>query len=88
MKYYFVAVAILFICCKAKETTTTQSPNFQITNSDTCKTDSLKHITDSLKVKLFVAEYKLQRVNYYINIVNKNPSQVKYLKGWIKRAIQ
>jgi hypothetical protein len=61
---------------------------FQNQSSDTCKTDSLKHVTDSLTRKLFVAEYKLQRVKYYLNIAIKNPSQTKFLKGWIKRAIQ
>jgi hypothetical protein len=61
---------------------------FQIPKQDTCKTDSLKHVTDSLTRKLFVAEYKLQRVKYYLNIAIKNPSQTKFLKGWIKRAIQ
>jgi hypothetical protein len=55
--------------------------------SDSCKTDSLQHTIDSLSRKLFLAEYKIQRVKYYLHIAIKNPSQTKFLKGWIKRAI-
>jgi transposase-like protein len=55
--------------------------------TDSCKTDSLQHTIDSLSRKLFLAEYKIQRVKYYLNIAMKNPSQTKFLKGWIKRAI-
>lgn len=70
-----------------------QSPDHSslITTSliiDTCKTDSLKQAIDSLRTKLFIAEYKLQRVKYYLNITLKDASQTKFLKGWIKRAIQ
>ncbi len=43
---------------------------------------------DSLKTALFLANYKLTRVNYYLNICLKRPSQTKFLAGWIKRAIQ
>lgn len=43
---------------------------------------------DSLKERLFVSDYKLQRVRYYLNIAIKNPSQTKFLKGWIRRAIE
>lgn len=43
---------------------------------------------DSLKERLFVSDYKLQRVRYYLNIAIKNPSQTKFLKGWIGRAIE
>jgi hypothetical protein len=56
-------------------------------NTDTCRVDSLQHTIDSLSSKLFLAEYKIQRVKYYLNIAIKNPSQTKFLKGWIKRAI-
>ena len=43
---------------------------------------------DSLKERLFVSDYKLQRVRYYLNIAINNPSQTKFLKGWIRRAIE
>ena len=53
------------------------------------KTDTLKlGNCDSLKEKLFVSDYKLQRVRYYLNIAIKSPSQTKFLKGWIRRVIE
>lgn len=45
-------------------------------------------IVDSLKTKLFVSDYKVERVRHYLNITLRNPSQTKFLKGWIKRAIE
>ena len=43
---------------------------------------------DSLKTALFLAKYKIEKVRFYVNIVNRNPSQIKYLKGWCIRAIE
>jgi hypothetical protein len=43
--------------------------------------------TDSLYAKLLVANYKLERVRFYSDIVRKNPSQVKFLRGWINRVL-
>lgn len=34
----------------------------------------------------FISKYKELCKNYYINICKKNPTQNKYLKGWINRA--
>ena len=42
---------------------------------------------DSLKNKLFVSEYKHERIKYYNNIA-KNPGQLKFLRGWINRVYQ
>mgnify|MGYP000047741177 CR=1 FL=1 len=50
--------------------------------------DSLNIIKDSLNEKLFVANYKLARIKRYTNIVDKNSSQLKFYKGWIKRALR
>lgn len=50
--------------------------------------DELKSNNDSLGENLFVANYKLQRIKRYVEIVDGKPSQVKYLKGWIKRVIK
>lgn len=46
-----------------------------------------KHLTDSLKTALFISNYKIERVRYYLNICLKNKSQDVFLKGWIDRAI-
>lgn len=43
---------------------------------------------DSVKTKLFHAEYRLERVRYYLNICLRNPTQDKFLKGWVRRAIE
>ena len=51
----------------------------------------LKSQTDSLRRKIFVYKYTIQRLNYRIDIVVANPSQVKFLKSWknrINRGIQ
>ena len=50
--------------------------------------DSLVYVKDSLGEDLFVAKYKLSRIKYYTDIVDKKPSQLKYYKGWIKRALK
>jgi hypothetical protein len=52
------------------------------------KCDSIKKLSDSIAAKLFLAQYKLERVKYYLKICLRNPSQDKFLKGWIKRAIE
>lgn len=43
---------------------------------------------DSLQERLFVAEYKLGRIKAYKEIVDRNPSQIKFLKGWINRVLK
>lgn len=50
--------------------------------------DSLKKVNDSLTTKLFLANYKVEKVKYYLHIAIKNPSQTKFLKSWISRAVQ
>lgn len=41
---------------------------------------------DSLTIKDL--NFKLNRVRFYVKLVDKKPSQQKYLKGWIKRVIK
>lgn len=43
---------------------------------------------DSLKTALFISLYKINRVKYYLAIVNHKPSQAKFLRGWIIRAVK
>lgn len=50
--------------------------------------DTLTYVKDSLGEDLFIARYKLGRIKYYTNIVDNNPSQIKFYKGWIKRALK
>jgi Predicted Peptidoglycan domain len=43
---------------------------------------------DSMKAQLFMAQYKLERVKYYLKICQRNPKQTKFLVSWINRAIK
>jgi hypothetical protein len=96
MKLLLLFITAIFICCNNREPkiVSIAAPAagtallIRANNEDTCHTDSLNHVIDSLRRKLFVSDYKIQRVKYYLGIAIKNPSQTKYLKGWIKRAIQ
>jgi hypothetical protein len=55
---------------------------------DHAAVDSLIHLSDSLRTQLFIAKYKIERVRYYVRIVDRNPSQKIFLKGWVTRAIK
>lgn len=43
---------------------------------------------DTLRTKLFLANYRVEKVRYYLNICLRNKSQDKFLKGWVRRAIE
>lgn len=43
---------------------------------------------DSLRRALFIANYKIEGVKKYLRICDNNPSQVKFLRGWVRRAIE
>lgn len=45
------------------------------------------HICDSLKTALVLSQYSLQKVKFYMILVKKNPSQLKFLMGWLNRAV-
>lgn len=49
--------------------------------------DSLTSINDSLNKELFIANYKLARVKRYNDIAAKG-NNIKYLRGWIRRALE
>ena len=36
----------------------------------------------------FILRFKLERIRYYTNIVDRNPNQIKFYKGWIKRVLE
>lgn len=52
---------------------------------DSLKLYQLKN--DTLKTQLFLSNYKIEKVRFYLNICLKKPSNDKFLKGWIRRAI-
>lgn len=50
--------------------------------------DSLMVVTDTLAKRLLHARLVISNVKYYLNIAIRNPSQDKFLKGWIRRAVE
>lgn len=54
--------------------------------------ERLKHarsevIIDSLNKALFLSNYRISQAKYYLKICKRNPSQDKFLKGWMNRAL-
>lgn len=41
----------------------------------------------TISAELFEAKYKLERIRYYTNLVDKKSSQMTFYKGWIKRVL-
>ncbi|MBU2976645.1 glycosyl hydrolase 108 family protein [Alteromonas sp. C1M14] len=50
-------------------------------------TITLKAI-NQMEAELFIREYALKKMARYANIVNNNPSQAKFLLGWINRSLK
>ena len=48
----------------------------------------LIQVNDTLRARLTIANDKILMIEKYMKIVNKKPSQSKYLKGWINRALR
>lgn len=88
MKKYII-VASLFICCKTNSSVAPAKESVPVAVQQDCskKIDSLKLKIDSLKTVLFLSNIKVEKVRFYLNICLKRPSQDKFLKGWIKRAL-
>lgn len=42
---------------------------------------------DSLKTQLVLTKYQLKKIKFYVDLCMKNPSQRKFLTGWIRRVI-
>jgi hypothetical protein len=91
---FVIAGNIATLSCNEKEETR-EVVRDSIVYLPAPSTDSLfalyavqKKTIDSLNTELFLSEFRVERVRYYLNICIKNPSQDKFLKGWIKRAIQ
>lgn len=42
----------------------------------------------ALRQELFVANYKLGRIKEYCNIVKRDNTQLKFLRGWINRVLE
>lgn len=62
-----------------------EKQKYEVTVSNLNSCDSTNTV---LRSDLFVANYKLGRIKEYNEIVRKNPSQVKFLRGWINRVLE
>ncbi|HXS59003.1 MAG TPA: putative peptidoglycan-binding domain-containing protein [Hanamia sp.] len=94
MKLIFTAAAALIIGCQ-QPIKTVSAPAVQTVHDTTYipvfdyeMKDSMIGEMNRLKDSLFVARYKIERVKYYLKICKHNPSQVKFLIGWIDRAVK
>lgn len=54
------------------------------------KTDCtrLQKRCDSLRSALAIQNFRVGRIQYYVNICNRKPSQDKFLRGWINRTLK
>lgn len=50
--------------------------------------DSLNELNNRLATELMNERLVIQNAKYYVNIVNKNRSQEKFLLGWMNRALK
>lgn len=50
--------------------------------------DSIRVVADTVAARLLHARLVISNVRYYLNITIRNPSQDKFLKGWIRRALE
>lgn len=55
-------------------------------NAAAYQNEMLKKRADSLRAYVALGNFKMNRLKYYINIVVKNNSQIKFLKGWSNRV--
>jgi len=39
-------------------------------------------------LELFVLRFKIKKIEFYISIVDRKPDQIRFLKGWINRALK
>ncbi len=42
----------------------------------------------TIPIPLFLYKYAIEKIKYYRDIVSKNPSQKKFLLGWINRSLE
>lgn len=70
------------------EAITWATDTFYIVSADTFAIHECETRADSLNRLLAIERYKVERIKYYVSIVDNNPSQLQFLRGWIKRAVK
>lgn len=104
MKIYLIILLVFFSCTHSRKSETNAAESridtVQIVKTDTVfvhktdtvfvakQSDSLRAVIRSLNDQLFIANYRVERARYYLKIVQRNPSQLKFLVSWINRALK
>lgn len=57
--------------------------NTVVNNLNACDSSNI-----NLRSELFVANYKLGRIKEYCNIVKRDNTQLKFLRGWVNRVLE
>ncbi|MCG9792470.1 glycosyl hydrolase 108 family protein [Flavobacterium algicola] len=102
MKY--LIIVLLFFGCMTKKAKDAEPISKEIIETHQCpepieiiitdtiyltkKYDSLQVVIKKKNDSLFQERYRLERVKYYNGIVQRNSSQIKFLVGWINRAVK
>lgn len=92
-KYIITAILILVACnttIYCHNTTPPKVDTIAVHDTVYMPADTARYtqIIDSLEDEIFIRQYKIERVKYYLSIVDRNPSQIKFLKGWVRRAVK
>lgn len=45
-------------------------------------------MNDTLSSQLFLSNYKIEKVKFYLAICLRDKTQDKFLKGWVRRAVE
>jgi hypothetical protein len=62
-----------------------EKQKYEVTVSNLNSCDSTNAV---LRSDLFVANYKLGRIKEYCNIVKRDNTHLKFLRGWINRVLE
>lgn len=96
MKNLIIAIAILTItvCCMNTKTPMQIELGQRVFECDSAlnvRDMQLQACRDSLraaKSALFLSNYKVEKVKYYIKICQTKPTNNKFFKGWVIRAVK
>lgn len=83
-----VFILILFASCGRPGWERPKVVTDTVTIIDTVHIPCDSSYIHALQDSLFVARYKIERVKYYLDIADRSPSQRKFLRGWIRRAVR
>lgn len=49
---------------------------------------ALRTGVDTIKTQLFLSNFKVEKVRYYLKIVSRDRTQETFLRGWVTRAVE